>query len=241
MKLEKGVLMLKECEICGAKFETINRIRKYCDDCQQHTNKNRNKVERGLRHIAALTYEPKIIEITCEDCGRTITTVSKCRIIFYDRDGVRHLFCSQKCRDHYIRHNDTCKRCGKQFSGDMYEVTSGMLYGNRYCSEECYEKAKEEHIRENWIRCTCSNCKKVFYKPKLQTFCSTECYREAVKNGWRPTKKVEPEVTTIRRRCEICKTMFFQELRPNKEISPVCSDRCRRERKSRLIALREKT
>ena len=210
-------IMEKECEICGAKFQTSNRLRKYCKDCQEHTGRNKREGERGIRHIAELTHQPNLVEVDCEECGKHFTTIPKLFIEFETKDEVKHIFCSSKCRDSFIRYHGTCCHCGKQFDGDFLFIAGGQLYG-RYCSEKCYEAQRERYIKENWAKCKCEYCGKEFYKQKPQRFCDKACYDAAVKNGWRAARspKAEPvDLVSVRTRCKVCGKQFIQKVRLN--------------------------
>lgn len=223
--------MERECEICGTRFTTRSRLRKYCDDCQQHTDRNRREVRRGVRHIAALTGGPRVHEATCAQCGKVFKTVATCHISF-DADDGHHLFCSNKCRDTYIGLHGRCAHCGKLFTGDYLPVLGGKNYGY-YCSQRCYDELCERQRLAAQITCTCAHCGKRFRRTRPQTFCSTTCYKAAVAEGWR-TKQAEKRrrelEVTIRGRCVVCGKRVEARTKPQLAdgYTFLCSDACRR-------------
>ena len=231
--------MEKECEICGTVFETKNKLRKYCDNCQKHTGRNRREVERGIRHIAELTREPNVHEVECEECGKVFKTIASCHIIFDDNEG-RHLFCSPRCKDSYIKYHGVCDRCGKQFAGDYYPVLGGKNYGY-YCSAECYQDFRQEQKEAAYVLCTCAHCGKEFRKPQKQTFCSVECYRAAVAAGWRSTqaeeKNREMEIV-VRGKCKNCGKRTETRTRAEfvENMTLFCSEKCSKEYWGRIRA-----
>ena len=197
--------MEKECAICGGLFYTENKNRKYCDKCATHTQARRNEVERAERRIRWRTYEPKLFEGKCEQCGRKFKTPR--RLLFSQKDpdtdkGV--VFCGRKCRREWMHSHDVCDFCGRALEGNIYTIPGFMglkFCTNRKCAERYLEsnKIKIENIRE------CEFCGKQYVGGNEQ-FCSQSCYLEAKRQGayqiFRPWKRKGPEVF---RRNEFCK------------------------------------
>ena len=71
-------------------------------------------------------------------------------------------------------------------------------------------------------------------KPGAQKFCSQECYRMAISEGWRPQRKKEKEnydiLVTVRGKCAVCKKRTEMLAKPEdvcKGLIFLCSDQCK--------------
>ena len=174
--------MEKECAICGGLFFTENKNRKYCDDCAAHTQTRRNEVERAERRIRRLTYEPRLFEGKCEQCGIEFKTPR--RLLFSQKDPETNkgiVFCGRKCRREWLHSHDVCDFCGKALEGNCYTIPgfSGLKFcANRNCAERylASNKIRIETVRE------CEFCGKKYVSDN-ERFCSQSCYLKAKRQG----------------------------------------------------------
>ena len=218
--------MQKECAICGGSFETTNKLRKYCDQCITNPEKAKREVQRGLRHIHELTYEPEVIDFTCHQCGKEFKStkglVHHCWIKENDEDHT-YVFCSQSCKDEFKSSTLVCRECGKPL-GHLH--LDPIRYSTHFCNDDCKLKWK----RKRQVSFKCAHCGKIVYVNKARetrTFCSKECYRKAVAEGWKSQNKKD-----LIERHETCCTCGKQYDRTyeDKRLVPYytfCSDKCR--------------
>lgn len=227
----------KECKICGAFFKTTNPNRLCCDDCSTHYNERRREYEKAYRNTTNRPWEPKVIELTCYQCGKTYKTIPR---LIISKDG--NTFCTEQCRDRYKQSLATCAWCGKSMK-DNGRYNPRNVY-DQYCCQECEDKAKyQKALNEGLVR-KCIRCGKI-YIGKAKYFCGNECYRAAVKEGWRPekTKVDEPKLITRVRECVVCKKSVTVHVTPEElqhmSFGWFCSEKCKdiykayRERKER--------
>ena len=179
--------MEKECGICGKYFITNNSARMYCDDCSQHYRQKKREYTNAYIASKKRMYEPEVIERTCGQCGKTYKTIYKLLIGCCDENGIHKNFCARKCYIDFKQERAFCSVCGKSMVGNN-RFNINNTTGTFYCSDECEEKGKYEIAKKNgWVR-KCVHCGKEFIR-KDGYFCSADCHRAAVKDGWKSPKK----------------------------------------------------
>lgn len=141
----------KECGICGIRFYTENKNRKYCDDCSAHREARKREYERAYQRIKTRTYEPKMIHEKCSHCGRKFRLPKKYGVFQTDfRPGSfqeRLPFCNKRCRMAWLHDNDLCDHCGRPLEGELINIQSHPL--TRFCSESCKKiYMRRAHIKE---------------------------------------------------------------------------------------------
>ena len=224
----------RECEICGKYFCTANCLRKYCDDCSQHTAARRREYDRALRESRARMQEENILELQCAQCGKSFRTIHKLIIRIKVLGGPDLIFCSPKCKRTYERDRAACRYCGDPLK-DM-PVTEERWTVD-YCSAECMEKDRWRIAEKTGNVGCCENCGKRYIKGG-QYFCSMACMREAIGKGWRSPKLTErwdgePDRKKTVTRIEECLFCGKQEERsyplplPGFFPDHFCSDGCR--------------
>ena len=181
--------MEKECEICGAIFEAVKATRQYCDKCQKHSTRARQKMEINLRMSRSRLGDDMFpVNAKCIECGKEMQIPKK----WAEKT---QIFCSQKCREKYRMSympsrikkpalKAVCKMCGKEFEGKR-----------TFCSQECYAAYLKQNEKQKKvvgdISLTCKVCGKEFivhkekpvYPETLPKCCSDECRREASRFG----------------------------------------------------------
>ena len=169
--------MEKECEICGAFFETNNKNRKYCEDCATHTRARWNEYERARIRTYLRTYEPPIFSGTCAECEKDFRILERHRFIQKEPETGEMLdFCGKRCMRDWRRKHNVCDTCGKLLKENIMRVS--MLPDRKFCSKDCqnsYLRREGIIIR---IKRKCEYCGKVF-ENKNGYFCSSDCYRKA--------------------------------------------------------------
>ena len=228
----------KECAICGAIFETTNPLRKYCDDCSAHSSSRKHEYTRAYRESYSRMYEPKMLTLTCDECGKEFQTIAKCKIMSRE-DTVQYVFCCPACkkahRERYERANNFCLNCGKFVEN----------YPEQYCSEACKEEHAIRVAEQNGTLRTCQFCGKKFIRVKASTFCCQECYRKAVQAGWRPAKPAPAAASVkVNEVCANCGKTFertcTKEQLLNRSEPCFCSDACQAEYTAKQKAERER-
>lgn len=204
--------MTKECEICGAIFQTDRISRKYCEECGKNPTRARQRIARAVRvnKRNAGDWE-KVYDCICKYCGKTFQSTYK------------RTFCSDDCQRGYNVENAKCCNCGKP----MLDVGIRIEHqgGWHYCSHECREEARWNAAKERGHVQTCQNCGTKFIRSS-GSFCSRKCYNQAVKSGWKsqnpkPVKHIASEKAC----CSICGHEF---IRPAGTEYPYCSPECRK-------------
>lgn len=216
----------KECEICGDTFEANRSSQKYCKECGKHPKQSRKRYERAVntnkRH-AGDWY--RVRDLTCKQCGKPF------------QSSYLQGFCSINCQKKYNIEHAKCSRCGKRMIDFGIEIE--YQGGVHYCSKKCKEEAKWAQAREHGNVHTCAYCGSEFIRPD-GTFCSTDCYRKAVKNGWKPQRANKCEEIKEDVNCRECGKIFTR----NSPYIEFCSPECRKfymkKYKARQVAEKKK-
>lgn len=204
------VIATKICEICGAEFEPVNGIQKYCHECGKNPERVRQRYATAVATNKRHAGEQDVpVEKECKNCGKKFLTVYKNRE-----------FCSEACGETYRIDTAECPVCHARL------IDKGITTGRGYCSDECRDKDRlQKAIRDgNYI--PCEQCGKNFIRPNLASrFCCKECYetyRETHKRTpAQPQKK--PAITT--KVCPVCKKIF--PVSPFQTTKLYCSVKCR--------------
>ena len=231
--------MQKECDICGGMFETDTKQRKYCDKCITNPAKARREVQKGLRRIFRATYEPKVNEYVCDQCGKQFKSTSELVVRYWEKlqngHQTRRVFCCSTCKEQHQSERVTCRQCGKSLKRLKLKP---LAISTHFCNDRCKQKWREENLGFFF----CEHCgKKVLVRKSSEkrTFCSQECYRQAVANGWRS----HTESVTRDEICEACGKRYTAVYNSEREmqhtIFTVCSDKCRKFVQERNIRLRQ--
>lgn len=220
----------KECVICGRLFTTPTKKRMYCDDCLHHQKRNTKDI--AFAQARARAYMgPKVLEFECSECGTKFKSIRK--LLFSvsaqsSPDGKAHDFCSDKCRSVFKHRYATCRWCGKSLADNPnYDPHNWYSW---YCDDKCREEERWDIARKTDNLHTCPICGKEFIDKKT-TFCSKECYREAVNRGW-DFSAGEPAPKVVKRKCEcpVCHRRWIKTyINPTKDglSKPVvCSKAC---------------
>ena len=219
----------KECEICGKFFRTNNPIRKYCDDCTNHSSDKKKQYASALQKSRRRMYGPEVFEITCAECGRKVKTIASYVIAARDANNERHVFCCERCKNKWKEEHAACAFCGKPMLGTgRYNPRNNR---EQYCSDDCQEMARWDIARKEGYVHKCVRCGKEYIRKSGGLFCSNECYRAALNDGWRPKKPTKKE--TLITRNEVCTCCKKRYKRTHKGELPLqtytfCSDDCLR-------------
>lgn len=212
--------MEKECAICGVLFETDNPIRKYCDKCKDHPEAERRKMEIALACNKKRMYEPTTQDVTCELCGRhnVIPTHLMCHVTYpstSSSDGHDHVFCCREHRDEWMdkdkRLHAVCAQCGSPMPNSPRYVKGAA---NQFCSDECHYAFKLAAARKAGNVHTCVYCKKEYIRPSKNRptyFCSMECKRKAVAEGWAANRREQvrkSKEVIVKHKCSECGKVF---------------------------------
>ena len=213
--------MEKECPICGVLFETDNPIRKYCDKCRNHPEREMKKVETALRCSKKRMYEPQTEEVVCELCGRhnVIPVHLLSHVTCYSTsssDGHDHIFCCREHRDEWSdadrRAHAVCAQCGVSMAGSPKYVSGAI---NQFCSDECHNAFRLAAARKAGNVHTCVYCKKEYIRAmsegKKTYFCSRECQKKAFEAGWgvKHTQQLRKnKQVTVTHKCTQCGKPF---------------------------------
>ena len=178
----------KECEICGAYFETPTKIRKYCDACRNHPEQKRKQINRGLHRIRELEPRQSYLEtIVCEYCGRKKQIpphLVKSLSIGDEKswDGNIHYYCCEQHKKAAYIENGVCYWCKKPLKG-IEQIRGRFNPKYDFCSYECELEYSKVHAKS--LVHVCKNCGKEYLSKKEETsFCSRQCAQEARKRGW---------------------------------------------------------
>ena len=184
-KRENVIGSEKECEICGKFFVITTWNRKYCDDCSPNSDKAKLKQEKALKDSIHRLYEPKILTITCFECGREHKTTRKLLVTGekYEENGeeITPTFCCFQHRDLWEKKREKCACCGKPLYGNEYYINSQGQISHKYCSAEC----EDEYARKTH-KCECCGrpLTETDYchadKPDTLWYCSDKCRHD----GW---------------------------------------------------------
>ena len=225
--------MEKECKICGKFFETSNPNRRCCEDCSEHYNQRRREYTNAYAASKRRmwdAHEPKRIEKICDGCGKKYKTIHRLLITWDPHyDDKKLYFCTEQCKWRYASSHTYCSVCGKSMENNgRFSLNNST--GVFYCSDECETKGKWENARRNGKIKTCAHCGKE-YIGTAKYFCSTECHRAAVKEGWKAPK--QPKVTSVIRNCTcvVCGRTVEMECNPYDFIDTfgfTCSEECRK-------------
>ena len=219
----------KECGICSKFFKTSNPNRKYCDDCSSYYNARKREYTSGLNASRRRMYEPNVFEITCEVCGEKRMVTSKCLVSARDEHDARHVFCCENHKNQWKEERALCACCGAPMLGTGRYNPKNT--NPQYCSEECQEKAKWEQARKEGNVHTCIHCGKEFIRKGGGLFCSNECYRAALNDGWRPKNPTKKETLITRNEvCTCCKKRYKRTYKGELPLQTYtfCSDDCLR-------------
>lgn len=198
--------MEKECEICGVFFETKYAIQKYCPDCGKHAEYKRKKMNRNIQISVSRCGTGKKVEPimnTCNYCGCEFESW------IHKKD-----FCSESCKEKWIRENTSCDYCGKAYLET--ENPDAITAGRWFCSYTCKEAYKRKEAEEKGFLRTCKFCGKEFIK-RDGIFCNRECYQNAVRDGWKPS------IPANQSRPKYCKNCGKED--PFED--GLCSEKCR--------------
>lgn len=232
--------MQKECKICGILFDTDNKQRLCCEDCSAHYNSRRYQYQKATEKNIATYYEPQIIERDCEVCGKHFKTISKLLFSVTGDDNRKHVFCSNSCKEDYKRAHAVCDECGCSLADKPYSSVDHY----HFCSEECRNIYTRKIAIENGNLHNCLQCGKEFIR-KGGTFCSNECYKKALENGWRPEKApVKAKVVSVEEHCPVCMTTHTVNYPSGKvranPLDTCCSEECRAKYSSFLERKKQK-
>jgi len=225
--------MEKSCEICGKYFQTNKSNRKYCDDCSPKSDKLKIRMKKAIKESKERMKEPEVITRTCHNCGREYKTIPKLILEFNEQGSKKRIFCSKKClidyKIEYFKTTSTCRNCGKPLIDvDYYDPGPGKGYiKNQFCSDKCVAEYREKAAERRKKR-KCAFCGKE-YAGQGAFFCSAECYRKAIKSGWKNPEKREPSFIH-NYICPMCKKKY-QETYPYQQVPTekykTCSKECR--------------
>lgn len=215
--------MTKECEACGAKFTTTNKLQKYCPDCGSHGLRIKKKYDRNIAR--SIRYQnlvsPEVFTHTCKVCGKIFQTTYRSR-----------KFCSDKCSQIASKEKLTCTQCGKKLIDVMSidDIPDSEIHRRtHFCSDTC--KAKYD-LAKNPPR-ICKFCGKTYHN-KNKYFCCNDCqikYRQSHK-GATPTPRKLREKIVRTYRCDICgEECTNPQFRPSKingiyKNHVICSEKC---------------
>ena len=143
---------------------------------------------------------------------------------------MKKFFCCREHKTDYVAERTFCSVCGESMKGHGFSLNNS---GPFYCSPECAEKGRWGIARANGQIKKCEYCGKEFINKKKEGgyFCCNDCYRAAVKEGWRSPKK--PQVSNVIRNCTcvVCGRTVEMECDPDNLVSAfgfTCSDECRK-------------
>lgn len=197
--------MEKECELCGVFFEMTKHNQKYCPDCRINTATKKRHLNRSYHESlirCGTGRKPERFENVCQQCGKLFITY-----------GFTQSCCSKKCSDIYKAEHTFCEHCGKPMS-ELGTVIK--THGAWYCSDDCRKQHKWILARKNGDIHTCPTCGKEFIKKG--TYCSRDCYTEAVKQKKITVENLKNEKVRI---CKVCKKTFYGA-------GLYCSDDCKK-------------
>ena len=193
-----GQIYQKECEICGAYFETPTKIRKYCDNCRNQSGKKRAKLEQQYKRIGMLYPEHDSTDIrtyVCDYCGKTVKKkyylIPQFELPFeLSWDGQTHRYCTKEEMILDFRNKGVCYYCHKPFDRNKRYRGKRATRSYYFCSEECESKYEAiihpEPKKKVPHTFKCQYCGKEFESKKdgVAYFCSTSCSSNALHNGW---------------------------------------------------------
>lgn len=227
----------KECGICGKFFSTSNPHRKYCDDCTEHSTAKKRQMARAYAASRRRMGESEVFEVTCSTCGRKMMSTASYLIAARDADNERHVFCSERCKNEWKEEHAVCAYCGKKLKGTgRYNPRNSY---EQYCSEECKENAKWQKARKNGTVRKCLRCGKEFVRSS-GTFCSNECYKAALNDGWRARAmsglNSEKQITR-KEVCTYCGKHYQRTYKGNlpTQTYTFCSDECLKEFREKAV------
>ena len=195
--------MQKECEICGAIFNTTRTNRKYCDDCGKNPKQSQSSLNRAvMRSKYRLGEFDKVREKTCSYCNKTFKTMT-------NKD-----FCGNECEKNYKIRNNLCQWCKKPLYPEII-TTAGALH------PKCKENAHKEWARRHNWRKKCRYCGEEFLaNTKNQVYCNSECNKK---------HKAEDRTRLVPYRCRVCNKKFMSYKNQDWELWPqkaICSRTC---------------
>lgn len=223
-------MLKKICEICGMSFEARHANQKYCEECGRNPRRAKRQYQQAvlINKINAGDFD-KISsrDYVCEQCGRK----------FISYNGAK--FCSTRCYKQHNIESARCSNCGKHLVdfGIKIETTGGW----HYCSDACREDFRLKRAREDGRLKTCLRCGKEYISSsKSSKFCSNECYRAAMRDGWRPKRIDSPSMPMpmYTTHCPNCGKVAIKCY----NVDTYCSKECRKdgEKKKRLRKAKEK-
>lgn len=185
-----------ECEACGIKFITNNKLRRYCDECGENGHGLQKKIsyDNASNRNRRRYNEPQIYEWECLKCKKKFKAPYKyvCHKEYGGIDEEDKIFCSKKCHSEYLREKQTCKECGESLFEHAMTGYDPFDESTHFCSNECSHKNYiDEMEKRGWIH-TCEHCGKVFIR-NGGYFCCRDCATIARKNGWTKPKTVSKD------------------------------------------------
>lgn len=211
----------KECPICGKYFTTETKIRMYCDDCIDQSDKKKKKAAKEMARSIREHRKSNLLSYKCEYCGRDHTIeariVHKVKVCSGSRwcwDENDHYYCCVEHADQDRHDHAHCSFCGKSLKGSNYDFS--MYRENNFCSYECESNYDRKIAEENgWVH-KCLNCGKEFIRKGTAKYCCKDCANEGQKNANKSKPKPEPKYAG-QFRCTVCGKEFSKTFRDQKK------------------------
>lgn len=176
--------MVIECGICGKEFEGSSN-RKYCDECSPKQDILKKKLAKEMARSKAMYSEPVIHEFKCETCGLVWKNTKYPHHGFLDSDGVRHVFCSAKCRKEALPKFVYCFNCRGEIPSERLPMINLDNQDTWVCCDKCQEELNIKMAKARGFYHTCEICGKNYIRnTKVAHWCSDECkikYKEKQK------------------------------------------------------------